>query len=38
MAADAARLSLFSALARASADEAPLAEEDKRRFRSSSSP
>ena len=34
MAADAARLSLFSALARASADEAPLAEEDKRRFRS----
>jgi ppGpp synthetase/RelA/SpoT-type nucleotidyltranferase len=34
MAADAARLSLFSALARASADEAPLDEEDKRRFRS----
>ena len=34
MAADAARLSPFSALARASADEAPLAEEDKRRFRS----
>lgn len=33
MAADAARLSLFSELARASADEAPLAEEDKRRFR-----
>ena len=33
MATDAARLSLLSELARASADEAPLAEEDKRRFR-----
>uniref|UniRef100_A0A7S0GNZ6 RelA/SpoT domain-containing protein n=1 Tax=Micromonas pusilla TaxID=38833 RepID=A0A7S0GNZ6_MICPS len=34
MASDASRLSLFSDLARASADEAPLSEEDKRRFRS----
>lgn len=34
LASDASRLSLFSDLARASADEAPLSEEDKRRFRS----